>query len=272
MLAVAALLVLLCGGMTCFEEEGGLAPNTTPMLPDTQQPVAIVAGGGSGIGQGCALRLGERGYHVILVGRTEAKLNATADEIAGAGGSASMFPADVRNWERLVELQALVERRGVDLLINCAGGQFFASSNELSRNGWQAVIDTNLSGSFFLCRQLFPALRQRRGSAVMVVANLWQRAVPGLVHSGAARAGVVSMMRTLALEWAGYGIRVNAVSPGLTDTPALRNYPHTDSVAQTVPLGRIGRVDEVVDAILFMAFAPYITGEVLTIDGGLQLV
>lgn len=241
------------------------------MTQDPDHKVAIVAGGGSGIGRGCALRLGAMGYQLILVGRSEDKLTATAESIAAVGGSASVFAADVRDWDRLGELQAQVEAQGVDLLINCAGGQFYAPSSELSRNGWQAVIDVNLSGSFFLCRQLYPSLRKRRGSVLNVIANLWQRPAPGLVHSAAARGGIVSLTRTLALEWAAEGIRVNALSPGLTDTPALRNYPHTDTVAKTVPLGRIGTVDEVVDAILFMALAPYITGEVLIIDGGLHL-
>ena len=103
----------------------------------------------------------------------------------------------------------------------------------------------------------------------MVVADMWQKAVPGLVHSAAARAGVVSIMRTLALEWARDGIRLNAVSPGLTDTPALQH--RYLPLLETVPLQRIGTIEEVVEAILFMARAPYITGEVLTIDGGLHL-
>lgn len=236
------------------------------------EKIVVVAGAGSGIGQGCALRLAGMGYHVILIGRTEAKLAETAKQIAGIGGRAEAFPCDVRNWDRLGELKGALADRGAELVINCAGGQFLARAADISRNGWQAVIDTNLSGSFFLCRQLYPALKQRGGSVVLVVANLWQRAAPGLAHSGAARAGVVNLARTLALEWAPDRIRVNAVSPGVTDTPALRNYPHQEETTQRVPLGRIGTVEEVVDAILFMALAPYITGEVLTIDGGLQLV
>jgi len=234
--------------------------------------LAVVAGAGSGIGQGCALRLADLGYRVVLVGRTEAKLAETEARIAEGGGRAEIFACDVRNWERLGELQALLADRGVDLLINCAGGQFYAKAMDISRNGWQAVIDTNLSGSFFICRQLYPALKLRGGSVVLVVANLWQRAAPGMAHSGAARAGVVNLARTLAIEWAPDRIRVNAVSPGVTDTPALRNYPHQEETTKRVPLGRMATVDEVADAILFMGLSQYITGEVLTIDGGLQLV
>ena len=240
------------------------------MSGNSSQPIAVVAGAGSGIGAACALNLARQGHHLILVGRTVEKLDATAQSIVEAGGSASVFPADVRDWDRLAELQVQLDETGIDLLINSAGGQFFAPTEEISRNGWKSVVDLNLSGSFFLCRLLLPSLRKRRGSVVTVVANLWQKASPGLVHSAAARAGVVSMTRTLALEWAKDGIRVNAVSPGLTNTPALqeRYLP----LLEKVPLGRIGQVDEVVDAILFMARSHYITGEVLTIDGGLHLI
>ena len=231
--------------------------------------VAVVAGGGSGIGRGCALRLAGMGYHVVLVGRDASKLDKTAAEVSAAGGSAMAFPADVRDFDRLGELRALVEQTGVDLLINSAGGQFAAPSAELSRSGWQSVVDVNLSGSFFLCRQLQSSLRKRSGAIVLIVANMWRRPAPNLAHSAAARAGVVNLMNTLALEWAPDGIRVNAVAPGLTDTPALLDQYR--ALADKVPLKRIGTVDEVVDAILFMGRSSYITGEVLSIDGGLHL-
>jgi NAD(P)-dependent dehydrogenase (short-subunit alcohol dehydrogenase family) len=238
-------------------------------MSSVERSVAVIAGGGSGIGRGCAKRLAGMGYHVVLVGRDAAKIAATADEIIDAGGSAKPFQADVRDWDRLGELQSLVADTGVDLLINSAGGQFAAPSAELSRDGWQSVVDINLSGSFFLCRQLQPSLRKRRGAIVLIVANMWRRPAPHLAHSAAARAGVVNLMNTLALEWAPHGIRVNAVAPGLTDTPALLEQYR--ALAEKVPLKRIGTVDEVVDAILFMGRTPYITGEVLSIDGGLHL-
>jgi len=233
------------------------------------KPIAIIAGGGSGIGRGCALKLASLSYEVILVGRTQSKLDLVAKEITNAGGDARTFAADVRDWEKMEELGRETVEGGIDMLINCAGGQFAKASAELSQNGWQAVVETNLSGSFFLCRHLYSALRKRKGSAIMVVANIWQKGAPLFAHSGAARAGVVNLTRTLAKEWASEGIRINAVSPGLTETKALLDQHLT--LVETVPLGRIGSVEEVVDAILFMAQASYITGEVLTIDGGLNL-
>lgn len=239
------------------------------MNTDTARRIAVIAGGGSGIGRGCALRLANMGYHVVLVGRDAAKIEATAATIAANGGSAMAFQADVRDWDRLGELQSQLETTGIDLLINSAGGQFAMASDELSREGWQSVVDINLSGSFFLCRQLQPSLRKRRGAIVLIVANMWRRPAPHLAHSAAARAGVVNLMNTLALEWAPHGIRVNAVAPGLTDTPALLEQYR--ALAERVPLKRIGTVDEVVDAILFMGLSPYVTGEVLSIDGGLHL-
>ena len=233
-------------------------------------PIAVVAGGGSGIGEACAVRLGREGFHLVLVGRTPGKLEAVARRIADAGGSAEAYPADVREWDQLEGLETRWAETGVDLLINSAGGQFYAPTAELSPGGWKAVVDLNLTGAFHLCRRLSPALSRRRGAAVMVVANLWRTAAPGLAHSAAARAGVVSLTRTLALEWAKDGVRVNAVSPGLTDTPAL--HERYAGLVEQVPLGRIGQVEEMADAILFMARSPYVTGEVLTIDGGLHLV
>ena len=235
------------------------------------QRIAVVAGGGSGIGQGCALQLASEGWHVVLVGRNADKLAATEALIAEKGGTAECFPADVRDWDRLGELAAQLEDSGIDLLVNSAGGQFAKLAKDLSRGGWKAVVETNLDGAFFLSRQLYPALAKRKGAVVHVVANLWQRGAATMAHSAAARAGVVNLTQTLAIEWAAEGIRVNAVSPGYIDTAGLLA-EYKGDMERKVPLGRIGNVAECVEAILFMARAGYITGEVLTVDGGLQLV
>ena len=120
--------------------------------------VAVVAGGGSGIGRGCALRLARTGYRAILLGRTREKFERTAAEIRTAGGEAEIFVADVRDWDRLAELGASLAATGIDLLVNSAGGQKPRPSAELSREEWQAVVDTNLSGSSFLFHNLHDAL------------------------------------------------------------------------------------------------------------------
>jgi citronellol/citronellal dehydrogenase len=232
---------------------------------------AVIAGGGSGIGRECARQLARLGYELTLVGRDAGKLDAAVEDIAAAGGTASAFSGDVRDWARMAALGARFKDAGLDLLINSAGGQFTAPAAEITANGWRAVVETNLTGAFYLARHLLPALQARRGAIVNVVADLWRRPSPGLAHSAAARAGVVNLTRTLALEWAAFGIRVNAVSPGVTDTPALKRYSKHAETLAAVPLGRAARPEEVAEAILFLGRSAYITGEVLTIDGGLNL-
>jgi NAD(P)-dependent dehydrogenase (short-subunit alcohol dehydrogenase family) len=237
-------------------------------------PTAVVTGGGSGIGAACAARLAEAGHMVVLVGRRPEPLAEVAGTIDAAGGGARAFSADIRDWDRLGELQeAITGWSGrVDVVVNAAGGQFHAPAAQLTPNAWRAVVDTNLTGTFFVCRQLFPLLSRRGGAIVNVVASVWQRPFPGMAHSAAARAGVVGLTRTLALEWASYGIRVNALSPDFTDTPAFRSQVgDLSGPAARVPLRRVASAEEVADAAWFLARSAYTTGEVLTVDGGLQL-
>ena len=229
---------------------------------------AVVAGGGSGIGRGCALRLAGLGYKIVLVGRTAEKLESVATEISTSGGECKTFPADVHNWDRMEVLGDELAESGIDLLVNSAGGQSAQPSAEMSKENWDPVVGINLFGGFYLVRHLYRALKQRQGSVVTMVANMWQMPAPGLAHSAAARAGIVNLTRTLAKEWAPDRIRLNAVAPGLTDSGAL--LPQYKALVDRVPLGRLGEVDDVVDAVLFLANAGYVTGEVISVDGGIR--
>lgn len=244
----------------------------------SNRPVAVVTGGGGGIGSATARRLAAAGHDVVVVGRNAGPLQRVAGELSHDGTRAVAFPADVRDWDRLGELAAMVEADlgRCDVLVNSAGGQFHAPAADITPRGWAAVIETNLTGTFFACRRFFPLLqRSDRAAIVNVVANVWQRAAPRIAHSGAARAGVVNLTRTLALEWAEHGIRVNCVSPGVTDTPGLRShYSDLSSRVARVPLRRAASADEVAALICTLCGpdAGYVTGDVLVVDGGLQLV
>jgi NAD(P)-dependent dehydrogenase (short-subunit alcohol dehydrogenase family) len=251
------------------------------MLPDGtfEGRAAIVTGGGSGLGRAIALELARLGADVVVAGRREEPLLETVALVEKGGGQAHAQPTDVREPEAVDALvAAAVERFGrVDVLVNNAAGNFVVKAEDLSPNGWRAVVGIVLDGSF-LCsraagRQMF---EQGDGGAILsVIASYAWTGGPGTAHSAAAKAGILALTRTLAVEWAEHGIRVNCICPGPTDTEGAGQalWPTEEDrarVAATVPAGRLASPEEIAvwAAALCSPYADYITGENLTIDGG----
>jgi len=241
--------------------------------------VALVTGGGSGLGRAFALEFARLGAGVVVAGRRPEPLDETVGLIDGRGGAALGRPTDVRDPEQVDALvAAAVDRFGrVDVLVNNAAGNFVVKAEELSPNGWRAVVAIVLDGGFLCSRAAGrQMIEQGEGGAILsVIASYAWTGGPGTVHSAAAKAGVMAMTKTLAVEWAPHGIRVNTICPGPTATEgagaALWPTPEDEGrVASSVPIGRLARVEEIAwwTTALCAPQAAYITGANLTIDGG----
>jgi NAD(P)-dependent dehydrogenase (short-subunit alcohol dehydrogenase family) len=241
--------------------------------------VAIVTGGGTGIGLAIAKRLASLGARVVIASRSADHLEAGVAAVQKVGQEASAVQVDVRNPAQVDEMVAhAVKTFGrIDLLVNNAAGNFICRAEDLSPNGWGAVVGIVLNGTFHCSRAVGRhwIARHEPGAIVSVLANYIWTGSPGTVHSAAAKAGVMSMTQTLALEWGRHGIRVNAVAPGpIHSTGAERQLWVTaeskERIRRRVPLGRWGEPSEIADAVAFLAspLAAFITGETLTVDGG----
>ena len=238
--------------------------------------VVVVTGGGSGIGRCTAHELAHLGAQVVLVGRKPEKLQAVQAEILQDGGQASWQVCDIRQEDAVVALiqNVLREQGRIDALVNNAGGQYWTPLEAISAKGWEAVINTNLTGGFLMARECYRQWMSANGGAVVnIVADMWG-SMPGMGHSGAARAGMVSFTETAALEWAASGVRVNAVAPGYIASSGMDHYPTEmgdvlRAMRKTVPQGRFGNEAEVSGAIVFLLSpaASFITGSTLRVDG-----
>ncbi|HSI55441.1 MAG TPA: SDR family oxidoreductase [Ramlibacter sp.] len=238
--------------------------------------VTVVTGGGSGIGRCIAHELAALGAHVVLIGRKLDKLHDVASEIIGDGGKASFHACDIRDEEAVKNtVQAMVAVHGrIDALVNNAGGQYIAPLETIGAKGWEAVLNTNLTGGFLMARECYlQSMQQYGGSIVNIVADMWG-SMPNMGHSGAARAGMVSFTETAAAEWAHSGVRVNAVAPGYIASSGMDHYPPEAGpmlreMRKTVPLGRFGTEAETSAAVVFLLSpaANFISGEVLRVDG-----
>ncbi|MBE2225246.1 MAG: SDR family oxidoreductase [Anaerolineae bacterium] len=242
----------------------------------------IVTGGGSGIGRAVAHELASLGAHVVIAGRKLEKLETVKAEIEGEGGmatstgSVTAVSCNIKVEAEVTALfdQVIAQHGKVDGLVNNAGGQFASPAEYISLKGWTAVIETNLTGTFLMCREAYNRGMNVNGGAIVNMLMDNSRGFPGMAHSAAARAGIENLTKTLAVEWARSGVRINAVAPGLINSSGLDNYPEAmrpiiEQTIQDTPAKRMGTESEVATVITFLLSpaAAYISGETIKIDG-----
>ncbi|MCO4763063.1 MAG: SDR family oxidoreductase [Myxococcales bacterium] len=242
--------------------------------------VALVTGGGTGIGRCIAHELAFLGAHVVVAGRRPDPLEQTVAEIAQSGGAASAIVLDIRDQEAVLSqvTQIVADHGSLDLLVNNAGGQFMSGAEDIRPKGWRAVIDTNLNGTFWVTQAAFHAwMGDNGGSIVNIIADM-RNGFPGMSHTGAARAAVDNLTKTLAVEWACHGIRINAIAPGVILSSGMKTYPKSVlemiiPMMKRTPSARLGTEAEVSAAAVYFLSpaAAFTTGATLRLDGGSSL-
>ncbi|MBN8938372.1 MAG: SDR family oxidoreductase [Rhizobiales bacterium] len=240
--------------------------------------VVLVSGAGSGIGKAIAIQCARLGARIAICGRKADKLEATAALLSGIGADVMVRPTSIRDAEDVGRLHAEVwDRFGrLDHLVNNAGGQFPQAAIDYSVKGWNAVIDTNLSGTWHMMQAAARGWREHGtpGSIINIVTVVW-RGMPGVAHTCAARAGVIYLSKTVAIEWAPLNIRVNCVAPGAIATEGMDVY--SQEARRDLPrsnlMQRFGQARDVADAVTYLAgpSGAFVTGEVMVVDGGNQV-
>jgi NAD(P)-dependent dehydrogenase (short-subunit alcohol dehydrogenase family) len=240
--------------------------------------VAIITGGGTGIGKETAIQLGRLGCKVAICGRRLEVLKETALYFESIGMEVIYNTCDIRKYDSVIDfVKFVVEKfKTIDILINNAGGQFPSLAENISPNGFEAVIKNNLIGTWNMTHAVGTTvfLPEKKGCILNVVAQV-KRGFPGMAHTGAARAGVINLTKTLAIEWAKHGITVNAIAPGVIESSGTKRYAEgtLDRGLKATPIGRIGTTLEVAQLMTYMVLpqASFITGQTFYIDGGQSL-
>ncbi|MDB4908625.1 MAG: hypothetical protein JWO05_3409 [Gemmatimonadetes bacterium] len=259
-----------------------------PGLFDGQ--VALITGGATGIGFGIAELLSQLGAHVVLASRKPEHLEPAVADLLARGRSASSVQVDVRDPERVKAMVAQVvdEHSRIDILMNNAAGNFYAPSASLSPNAWKSVIEIDLYGTFFCSQAVLPVMKAQGGGRIISTSmTLHYRGWPMMAHATAAKAGVDALTKTLALEWAEHGVRINAIAPGPIPTEGVRKaftpppgsaatdvfdveQAMDDHARKTIPLGRMGTPADIAQMVAFLASpaGDWITGGIFVVDGG----
>ncbi|MCL4113212.1 UNVERIFIED_CONTAM: hypothetical protein GTU68_002862 [Idotea baltica] len=221
----------------------------------------------------------EYGAKVIIISRKEILLKEACDEL-NKFGECKYVVCDIRNTEQIATVVEFIksEFKHLDFLVNNAGGQFPMFAENITENGWSAVINNNLNGTFFMTKAMANAffIPQKSGNIVNIIANIF-RGFPGMAHTGAARAGVDNLTKSLAVEWCKHNIRINAIAPGIINSSGLDTYEEGvfdfNEIQKTIPMKRLGTNTDVANLVMFLAssLSSYITGETIYVDGGHRL-
>ena len=243
-----------------------------------QDQTVVVTGAGGGLGLAIAALFARLGARLAICGRNPEKLESAAEFLRSFGGEVMAREMTIRDPEQVAAFVDAVHERfgGLNVLVNNAGGQFPQPALDFSIKGWNAVIDTNLNGTWWMMQAVAKNWVETgtQGNIVSIVADVW-RGMPGIAHTAAARAGVIFLSKSVAVEWAPHGIRVNCVAPGCCESTGFGNYPPEGAATfkESNPMRRAGDEWDVAEGVVYMA-APsgkFITGEVLNIDGGQQM-
>ena len=237
--------------------------------------VALVTGGGTGMGRATALEMAQSGARIVVLGRRPEPIEDCAKTIREAGGDAIAISGDIRQPEQIEAAMAQIrsEFGKQNILVNNAGGQFVTPARELNNKGFETVIRNNLVGSWQMTKAVADHFMFENGGSIVFVTACVRSGLSGFVHTAAARGGVLAMMKTLAFEWAEFGIRLNCVAPGTVKTEGMGHYPIAPEQWLKLNrniMGHMGDVEDIAAAIIFLAspLGKFVTGEEWYIDGG----